>query len=345
MQEAAVEASKLYSAGNHGPRMLCGNLEILEELEVVISNFFKRDSALVFSSGYLACMSAIAGLVRKNDFLLMDKLCHASLKAGAKLSGAQPVLFKHNNYEDAERLIQKKDPNRRLIMVIEGIYSMDGDIGNLEAARKLCDKYGGTLILDEAHSLGALGKTGRGTEEHFDFKYRADVVCGSFTKSIASVGGYLTCSKDLREFYTFYAPGVVFSAPLSAYHAGAAIKGFEIMTTEPQLVTKLQENAKYLRDKFVENKFNIGHSVSCVLPIIFNDPIHCVDMFDFMLKNGFFTSCVMAPACPVLEPRFRITATSSMSKQDLDDIVNIFIRARSEVKENRMFREIVEILN
>jgi 8-amino-7-oxononanoate synthase len=341
IQEAAIEAAKLYSTGNHGPRMLCGNLVILEELEKTIANFFHRESALVFSSGYLACMSSIAGLARKGDLLLMDKLSHASLKAGAKLSSAKTVYFKHNNFKDAERLI-KSNKYDKLIMVIEGVYSMDGDVGFLDQARALCDKYKATLILDEAHSLGAIGKTGRGAEEMYDYKYKADIIVGTFTKSIASVGGFIACSHRLRNFYTFYAPGVVFSAPLSAYHCGAAQKAFEIIQAEPERVALLQKNAEYLRNKFVENKFNIDNTISCVIPVIFRDSVQCMNIHHYLLQHGYFSAVVMAPACPVTAPRFRITASSAMTKEEMDGIIDIFIKAREANAENAELKELLE---
>ena len=341
VQDAAIEAAKLYSTGNHGPRMLCGNIEILETLEKRIAKFYNREAALVLSSGYLACMSTIAGVARKNDLLLMDKLTHASLKAGAKLSGAKIVYFKHNDFKDAERII-KSQKYEKLIMVIEGVYSMDGDVGLLDKARAVCDKYAGTLILDEAHSLGAIGKTGRGTEEMYEFKHQADIICGTFTKSIGSVGGFITCSQKLRQFYTFYAPGAVFSAPLSAYHCGAADKSFEIIDMEPERVAKLQENAEYLRNKFTENKFNIGETISCVIPVIFRDTIQCLKMHRFLLEKGYFSATVMAPACPVTAPRFRICATSAMTKEQMDGIVDTFIQAREVIHETPELKELLE---
>jgi 7-keto-8-aminopelargonate synthetase-like enzyme len=339
VQDYAIECAKQYSTGNHGPRMLCGNLEILEELEIRIAKFFNREHALVFSSGYLACMSVIAGIARKGDLILMDKLDHASLKAGAKLSGVQTKYFRHNDFKDAENVIKKSKFNR-LILVIEGVYSMDGDIGDLPIARKLTDKYKGILILDEAHSTGAIGKTGRGAEEHYGYVAKADVICGTFTKSMASVGGFITCSKDLRDFYTFYAPGVVFSAPLSAYHAGAADKAFEILDKTPQLVEKLQYNANYLITRFKENGFDVGNSTTCVIPVIFRDTTRCLRMHNWLLQNGYFTACVMAPACPVTAPRFRICATAGMTKEDMDGIIDIFIKARAENDEDEELREL-----
>ena len=345
-QTAAIEAAKAYSTGNHGPRMLCGNLQILEDLEVKISKFFNKEAALVMSSGYLACMSAIAGIAKKGDLVLMDKLNHASLRAGTKLTSATTVFFKHNDFKDAEKLIKKHKvgKNNKIIMVIEGIYSMDGDIGDLPTARKLCDKYNAILIIDEAHSLGTIGKTGKGTAEHFNYVAEADIVCGTFTKAISSVGGFLACSKRLREYYTFYAPGAVFSAPLSAYHAGGAIRSFEIIEENPEIVKKLQDNTEYMLKKFKENNFNVGESVTCVIPVIFRDCHQVMEMHAYILKRGFFSAAVMAPACPLDAPRFRICACSSYSKQDMDNIINIMIEGRETITESVKVTELVKAL-
>lgn len=343
IQKASIEAANAYSSGNHGPRMLCGNLQILEDLEAKIAKFLNKEAALVFSSGFLACMSTISGIARKGDLLLMDKLNHASLKTGAKTCNANVQYFKHNDFEDAERIIKKHKFNR-LIMVIEGIYSMDGDIGNLPVARKLCDKYKGLLVIDEAHSLGTVGKTGRGTAEHFNFVAEADIICGTFTKSISSVGGFLACSREIREYYTFYAPGAVFSAPLSAYHAGAAMKSFEIIENHPEKVEKLQKNSEYLRTKFRENGFNIGETVTCVIPVIFRDINQVIEMHNYMLKKGFFTAAVMAPACPLDSPRFRICSTASDSKELMDKIIELFIDAREKNPESPRIKMLIDTI-
>lgn len=343
IQKAAVDAANSYSSGNHGPRMLCGNLQILEDLEAKISKFLNKEAALVFSSGFLACMSTISGIARKGDLLLMDKLNHASLKTGAKTCSASVVYFKHNDFEDAERIIKKHKFNR-LILVIEGIYSMDGDIGNLPVARKLCDKYKGLLVIDEAHSLGTLGKTGRGTAEHFNFVAEADIICGTFTKSVSSVGGFLACSREIREYYTFYAPGAVFSAPLSAYHAGAAIKSFELIEENPQLVQKLQKNSDYLRKKFRDNGFNIGDTVTCVIPVIFRDINQVIEMHSYLLSRGFFTAAVMAPACPLETPRFRICSCASDSIELMDQIIQLFLDAQIKFPESERVKMLIDTI-
>jgi 7-keto-8-aminopelargonate synthetase-like enzyme len=184
--EAGVVAARMYGTGNHGPRMLCGNLGIHEIFEKKLAAFFRKENALAFSSGYLACMSVITGVARKGDILLMDRLCHNSLVTGAKLTEAKIVKFKHNNFKEAEALLSKESYSGKLYIVIESVYSMDGDVGDLPAARKLADKYNGLIIMDEAHGVGAIGKTGRGGEEYYDWKYKADIICGSLTKSLGS---------------------------------------------------------------------------------------------------------------------------------------------------------------
>lgn len=342
-QKAAIDAHNRYSSGNHGPRMLCGNLQILEDLEVKIAKFYKKEHALVFSSGFLACMSTLCGLAKKGDLLLMDKLNHASLRTGAKLCNANTQFFKHNDFKDAERIIKKTKFNR-LILVIEGIYSMDGDIGDLPTARKLCDKYDGILIMDEAHSLGTIGKTGHGAEEYFNYTAFADIICGTFTKSISSVGGFLTCNFRTREYYTFYSPGVVFSAPLSAYHCGAAMRAFDIVEEQPERTKKLQENGAYLRKKLVENEFNIGDSCTAIIPVIFRDIEQVILMHDYLLNNGMFTAAVMAPACSLDTPRYRICATSSDNKESLDFIVKMLVEARSKFPESEKVKRLVRLI-
>ena len=216
--------------------MLCGNLDIHEQFEIKLAKFLGKEHALAFSSGYLACMSVITGIARKGDLIIMDKLCHNSLQTGAKLCDAKTIRFPHNDFKAATKLVKKEKFTGKLIVIIEGVYSMDGDIGDLPAARALADKYNGILILDEAHALGTIGKTGRGCEEHFDFQCRADIICGSLTKSLGSLGGFIVSSEKMRVFYAFHAHGSVFSAPLSAFNTAAGLKSLEILDSNPELV-------------------------------------------------------------------------------------------------------------
>ena len=213
----------------------------------------------------------------------MDRLCHNSLVTGATLSKAKIIRHKHNDYKDAERQLKKTSYSGKLYVIMESVYSMDGDIGDLPAARNFSDKYGGFLIIDEAHGLGTIGKTGRGIEEHYDYKYKADLICGSLTKSIGSQGGYICCTEGLRTQFTFKANGSIFSAPISAFNTGAGIKALEIMEREPERVQRLQKTAEYMREQFRKHGFNIGDACTCVVPVIFNDIYKTLHMHKWLL--------------------------------------------------------------
>lgn len=343
VQEAAIAAARTYATGNHGPRMLGGNTKILRELEQKFAKWLGREDSLLCSAGYLACMSAGVALCRKGQIVLADDRCHASLRAGLKMCGAKVIFFKHNDFADAEALAKKHlrtvaapgaERTRGWVM-IESVYSMDGDVGDLPAAAKLARKWGLKIICDEAHGLGVLGKTGRGLEEHYGLPLgsEVDVVVGTFSKSFSSVGGFIVTDSRTVKFLDFYAPGNVFSAPLSAYHAGGVLRALEIIESSPQLIAKVQKNSKELR-RLLESvqwpvgtaetlKFELeGDGATCVLPIVFpNDPIRMMTIADKMRRKGIQLAAVCAPACPVRRPRFRLTATSAYTQEDMEMFV------------------------
>eukprot|EP01071_Lankesteria_metandrocarpae_P008957 Lankesteria_metandrocarpae@DN5097_c0_g1_i1.p2 len=337
VQEAAIAAARLYSTGNHGPRMLGGNMRILVELEKQIAEFFGRDGTLLCASGFLACMSVACAIASEGDVIFADSRCHASLRSGLKLCGAKIVNFKHNDYGHLEKLLKK---HRRKFnggwIMIESVYSMDGDIADLPAAHALARKHNLRIILDEAHGLGVVGKTGRGLEEHFDMPGVCTIICGTFSKSIASIGGYITGPKDLIDFMDFHAPGNVFSAPLPAYCAGAAIKAFELIDRESWRVKKAQENAAYLRHALAtglghwpadypeDRKYELeGDPATTVIPIVFPDDINrCMRIASHLKKRGFMLAAVAFPACPLRRPRFRVTGTAAYDKA----LMNRFIK-------------------
>jgi len=228
---------------------------------------------------------------------------------------------------------------------MESVYSMDGDIGDLPAARKFSDKFGAFLIVDEAHGLGTIGKTGRGIEEHYDYKYSADLICGSLTKSIGSQGGFICCSEGLRTQFTFKANGSIFSAPISAFNTGAGIKALEIMEREPERVERLQKTAVYMREQFRANGFEIGDACTCVVPVIFKDIYKTLHMHKWLLsKHNIFSSMVMAPACPIEAPRFRICATADMTIKEVDELIYALKDARDNCPESDRMKELLEVL-
>ncbi|PFH32013.1 putative glycine C-acetyltransferase [Besnoitia besnoiti] len=354
VQEAALAAGRTWSTGNHGARMLGGNARILRDLEKIVGRFFGREDSLLCATGFLATMSSICAVAKENDLVVGDSRAHASLRSGMKLCGAKEMFFRHNNWHHLQQILAKhRKKHRNCWIIIESVYSMDGDIADLPTVRRLADQYDCRIILDEAHGLGVLGKTGRGLEEHFNMPGAADVIVGTFSKSIGGIGGYITGDKELVDFLDFHAPGSVFSAPLTAYSAGGAMMAFELMQGEQSWrIAKAQENAKYLRRALVtgnghwpkdypaERKYEVeGVECTTVLPVVFpNDGDRVFRVSQALLKRGWMVAAAAYPACPLARPRIRLTATAAYSRKMMDDFVKSLVEVTVECLPTDMLR-------
>lgn len=345
VQEAAISAARQWSSGNYGPRMLGGNTSILKELERAVAAFFKREASLVCATGYLACMSAAALICNAESVTFADSRIHASLRAGLKLGGGCVIFFKHNDFEECEKVVKKyRHKFPKAWMIVESVYSMDGDIADLPKASKLCKQYNIDLMVDEAHGLGVLGETGHGIEEYYNLPKAATLLVGTFSKSVASIGGFVAGDLRYITYLSDHAIGSVFSAPLPGYCAGAALKSFEIMSTDLSLIKRVQENSLKLREKLrsslmwpqnypEQHKFVVaGDKASSVIPVIFpNDLSRVICIAGKMKEKGFMCSAVGYPACPLSSPRFRITATSCYTDEIIDEFSKTFIETCVEI--------------
>lgn len=342
VQQAAIDAAKKWSTGNHGPRMLGGNSQILRDLEKITGKFFGRNDSILGVCGFLACMSGIAAVAIPETLVLYDNKSHTCVKIGIKIGGAKRFPFRHNDYAQLEvLLIKHRKKYKECWICIESVYSMDGDIADLPVIKKLCTRYNAKLFIDEAHGLGALGTRGRGLEDHFDMMGAADMIVGTFSKSIGGVGGFIVASDDVIEFLDFHSISNVFSAPLPAYCAGGAIKAFELIDSQPWRLEKLRFNTKYLRtilktgmgywpkDYPESHKYVIGgDDCTSVIPVIFpNDPDRMFQICNVLLKMKWMISAVAYPACPLEAPRFRVTATSAYSVDYMNNFVHDLVHA------------------
>ena len=337
VQIAAADAANNYSSGCVVARMIGGNMPIAEEFERELGQFFGRDNSLVMTSGFLACMSAIAASVKKGDLLIADKLVHASLRTGIKLAkanGAEVHYFPHNDYKAAERILQNRRRKcKNAFLVMESVYSMHGSLGRLDDADRLRKEYDVKIILDEAHGLGTIGKTGRGLEEYYDLHGSAYLIVGSLTKSLATTGGYIVGDEKVIRYMEFFGLGNMFSAPLSAYHIGAARRALQELREKPEMVEQLQANAAYFFDslKVLEAKTRgkknqvviDGVRGVCVMAVVFPGNFLRVVRLAHKLKDmGFLVSAVVAPACELERGRFRITAQTDMTFEAIDRFVS-----------------------
>ena len=328
---AAKAAIDKYGSGTHGVRMLAGTLRIHTELEETIARFKETESAITFSSGYLTNITAVSTMVRREDVVLSDKLNHASIVDGCMLSGAGFLRFRHNDMADLEFCLQQVNPEATKLVVVDAVFSMDGDITNLPKLVELCRKYRAWLMVDEAHSLGVLGETGHGIEEHFGMKNVIDLKMGTLSKTIPSAGGYLAGSKDLIQMFRHFARPYVFSAAITPAQAAAAKAAFEVIEEEPERVAILNENTERFITGFKQLGFDTMLTSTAIVPILCGADESAYEMVRHCQGDGVFVLPIVSPAVPDGLARLRATVTAAHTAGDIDKGLSVFARAGEKV--------------
>lgn len=330
--EAAKAAVDTYGTGTPGVRALAGTVPLHEELEGEIAKFFGREGALVFSSGYAANVGTIGALVGAGDTILLDKLDHASIVDGAQLSGAKLTRFRHNDPKHLDSRLAAADKSGTLLVIVDSVYSMDGDIAPLPELREVCDKHGALLMVDEAHALGTIGATGRGIEEHFNHEVKADIKVGTLSKAVPSNGGYLCGSEAFLQYLKRLARPFLFSAALNPAAVGAALETIRILDREPWRVTHAQTESARFRSIVQEAGFDTGLSQTAVVPLIVGSDENAWDFATASRKAGVIGLPVMTPAVEKGRARLRIAITAAHSKDDVDAGAEAFITAARQLR-------------
>ena len=328
---AAQEALARYGTGTHGVRILAGTLPLHEELEQTIARFKKTEAAIVYSSGYVTNLATVSALVGRNDVVICDKFNHASIVDGCLLSRARFVRFRHNDMADLERRLQQADPDAGKLVVVDAVFSMDGDIINLPEVSRLCREYDTLLMVDEAHSVGVLGETGHGIEEHFGLKDAMDLYMGTLSKPIPSVGGYVAGSQELITYLKHVARAFVFSASLPPAQTAAAKASFEVIEEEPERVKTLQRNVEIFLGGLKARGFNTLNSETPIVPIICGEDERAFQMTKLCQEEGIFVLPVVSPAVPVGLARLRANVTADHSEEDITYALDVFERAGKAV--------------
>jgi glycine C-acetyltransferase len=332
IDRAAKAAIEQYGTGTHGVRLLAGTLTIHNELEERIARFKKADCAITFSSGYVANLATISGLLRRGDIVLCDKLNHASIVDGCLLSQAHFRRFRHNDMDHLEKRLQEANGAARVLVIVDAVFSMDGDVINLPEVSRLCDQYGAYLMVDEAHSIGVLGDTGHGIEEHFGLPADAvDIKMGTLSKTIPSAGGYVAGSEQLITFLKHEARGFVFSAALPPASAAAACAAFDVIESEPQRVRDVQRNYHYFSSALRDAGFNLLESETAILPVMCYDITRAVNLAHYCQQRGIFVQAVVAPVVPDGQSRLRATVSASHRLEDLDYCVDTLTEGAREI--------------
>ncbi|MGW2253358.1 aminotransferase class I/II-fold pyridoxal phosphate-dependent enzyme [Kitasatospora sp. NPDC001660] len=327
---AAKAAVDVYGTGNHGVRALAGTIPLHEELEAEVARFARRERALVFGSGYAANVGTVGALVSQGDTVLIDKYDHASIVDGCRLSGATVTRFRHNDVEHLERRLKAASPGGVRLVIVDSVYSMDGDIAPLPALREVCDRHGALLMVDEAHALGVIGAAGGGIEEHFGHRYRVDVKLGTLSKAIPSMGGWVAGPADLIGHLRYAARPFLFSAALGPAQAGAALESLRILRREPERVTRTQVQAARLRERLNEAGISTMDSRTAVIPVIAGSDDAAYDYATACRKAGVIGLPVVTPAVPNDLARLRIAVTARHSAADIDFAAEAFLTAAAQ---------------
>lgn len=321
--QGAKDALDKYGLSSSGAPLLSGTLDLHVELAKKIAAFKKKEDCLLYSSGFGGNVGAIQGMMRKGDFIVLDEKCHRSLVDGGTLSGAKMLFFEHNNMESLEMMLEKCK-GRRVLVVIEGVYSMDGDLPKLPEIVEICDKYKAGIYIDEAHSTLMFGKNHRGVAEHFNLEDKIGVTFGTLSKSFGGVGGFVCANENLIKYLKGYSSPWNFSCAPSPAVTGGLIKALEVATRDSSLQDKMWENTRYLKKHLLDLKLDLGDTESQVIPIIIGSSGEKLMTYAAaMQKRGLFLQPVDFPAVPAHARRFRISVSSQLSKKEMDETLTI----------------------
>ena len=323
VREAAIAAIKQYGTSCTGSRFLNGTLEMHEQLEHELADFVGKEAALVFSTGMQTNLGAISALVGRGDFVILDKEDHASIVDAARLSYGETKRFSHQDMAELERLLDKLPADAGKLLVVDGLYSMEGDIAPLPEIVPLCKKYGVCVMVDDAHAIGVLGR-GRGTAAHFGMTDQVDLIMSTFSKSFASLGGFIAGDEPVIHYIKHHARSLIFSASIPPSNAAAALAALNIMREEPERVERLRENADYMRQGFRRLGFNIGNSTTAVIPVIIGDYDRTLLAWKMLFEAGVFVNPVISPGVQPGRELLRTSYMATHTREQLDQVLGIF---------------------
>ena len=331
VKEAAIKAVEKYGSGCAGSRFLNGNLIIHDELEEKLAAFFHKEAAVVFATGYQTNLGTISSLVRRNDVVILDKFDHASIIDGCRLSFGQVTKFKHNDMQDLERVLSNTSDKVGMLIIVDGIFSMEGDITPLPDVVALAQKYGARVMVDDAHSVGVLGEGGRGTAEHFHMEDKVDVIMGTYSKSLAAIGGFIVATREVANYVKHLSRSLIFSASLAPALVAAVSAALDVIQEEPELREKLWHNARKMLKGFKELGFDTGTSETPIIPIIIGDRMKTFQMCGLLQQYGIFVNPTISPAVPPGREMLRTSYMATHTEEQLDKILDAFERAGREL--------------
>ncbi len=318
IKEAAKKAVDKYGSGCAGSRFLNGTIDLHIELEDALAKFVRKEGALVYSTGFQVNLGVPSCLLGRHDYIIIDECVHASLIEGCRLAFAKILKYAHNDMADLEAVLKDLPADKIKMIITDGVFSMEGDIAKLPDICKLGEKYGATVYVDDAHSIGVLGKTGAGTAEHFGLTDKVELIMGTFSKSLASLGGFIAGSKEVINFLKHHSRTLIFSASIPPASAASALAALEIIKAEPQRLKKLWDNTHYSMKCLREAGFDIGHTETPVIPIYIRDDLKTFTFTRDLMEEGVFVNPIVTPAVKSTDTLVRFSLMATHSQKQID---------------------------
>ena len=319
VKEAAIKAIEKYGTGCSGSRFLNGTLDLHLKLEEELAQFLNKERVMTFSTGFQSNLGIISAIVGRNDYVICDKENHASIYDGCKLSYGKMLRYNHDDMEDLERKLQAVPKESGALIVTDGVFSMSGDIANLPVIVDLAKKYGARVMVDDAHGLGVIGKGGRGTASYYGLEDEVDIYMGTFSKSLASLGGYMAASKDVVEYVKHTSRPYIFSASITPASVASANAALDILKAEPERVENLNNISAYMRQKLKEKNIDIIESKTPIIPIYTYQDDKTFIACKLLLERGVYVNPVVSPATPVGQSLLRTSYTANHTKGIIDE--------------------------
>jgi 8-amino-7-oxononanoate synthase len=331
VKQAAHEAVARYGTSCTGSRFLNGTLTLHETLEHELAAYLGKEAALVFSTGFQVNLGVIGALVGRGDTVIVDRDDHASIVEGCRAAFGEMRRFRHNDMADLERVLSGCAANAGKLVVVDGVYSMGGDIAPLPGLVELCQRYGARLMVDDAHATGVIGG-GRGTAAHFGLTEQVDLIGGTFSKSFASLGGFVAGDAEVIHYIKHFARSFIFSASIPAANAAAALAALHILRAEPQRVRRLNEIAETMRGALREMGYDTGASATAIIPVIIGDEVQTALLWRALFEGGVFVNTVVPPAVPPRQSCLRTSYMATHTDEQLEYILGAFRQAQAQVR-------------
>jgi 8-amino-7-oxononanoate synthase len=322
--EAGKKALEQYGSGCAGSRFLNGTLDIHIELEAELAKLVGKEGALAFAAGYMANLGAISAMVHKGEFIVTDKYDHASILDACKLSEGTMLRYNHNNMKHLETVLEKRIHGGNALIVVDGIFSMEGDIADIPNIVKVAKKYNANVMVDEAHSLGVMNHDGAGAVAHFKETKNVDIIMGTFSKSLASVGGFIAADSDIIHYLKHHARPLIFSASLPPASAASVLEALKIMKEEPDRLENLWKNTNYMAEHFQAMGYHTGKSCTPVIPLHVGNMMNAFKMWKQLDEEGVFINPIVPPAVPPNDTLIRTSFMATHTKAQLDEALEKF---------------------